>query len=145
MLITDAQLLAMGLAVDALTGIDVGTRDIARAAASDHVLSYVAKRYTLPLIEWSDDLRRATAHVASWDLLSTRGYAPIAGGDEAIKDRYDAAIRWLERVADGRVEPVGVVDSTPTIAEAGPLVSTDGEPLWPAYGRGAWGRRDGCC
>lgn len=140
-LITDGELLAMGIATTALASISSGTRDQARTAASDLALSYVRKRYALPLVSWGDDLRRAVAHIASYDLLCSRGFNPTAGADDSIKARYDAALAWLRDVSKGLAELVDVVDSTPALDEQGPLVSTStGGNLWGDYGSDeGWG------
>ncbi len=135
LLITDAELLAMGIASDALASIALSVRDIARASASGLALSQVKKRHLLPLIQWGDDLKRAVVHIAAYDLLTTRGFNPQAGADVAIRDRYLAALSWLKSVAKGEAELTDVIDSSPTVHERGPLVSTSsGGPLWPNYG-----------
>lgn len=141
-LITDAELLAMGIASTALASITSGTRDQARAAASDLALSYVAKRYKLPLVSWGNDLRRAVAHIAAYDLLCARGFNPAAGSDDSIKQRHDTAVSWLRDVSRGIAELVDCVDSTPTLEEQGPLTSTsDGGSQWGDYGSDTgWGR-----
>lgn len=139
-LITDVELLALGIAVDALTGIPLATRDLARRSASGLALSRVKKRHGLPLVEWGDDLRRAVAHIAAYDLLSARGFNPNTGSDIAVRDRYLEALKWLTQVAKGEAELVDLVDTTPTVNERGPLVSTsDDGPLWGNYGSGSQG------
>lgn len=143
LLITDAELLAMGIATDALSGIASGTRDTARAAASSVVLSFLRKRFGLPLVSWSDDVKRATAHIAAWDLLAGRGYNPLTGGDPSIKLRADAAFSWLRDVVDGRVEPEDVVDSTPDVDERSPLIASSELSGWD-YPAGSSGNGS-CC
>lgn len=141
-LITDGELLSMGAALVALNGIDSSVRASAITAASDVALSYVKKRYALPLIQWGSDLKRAVAHIAAYDLLCTRGFNPAAAGDPAVKDRHDVAVLWLRDVAKGLAELVDCVDSTPALEEKGPLlVSATTAPLWGDYGANA-GRRN---
>lgn len=123
----------MGIASNALGAIPSGTRDIARATASSLVLSYMRKRFRLPLVSWSDDIKRATAHCARYDLICQRGFNPTAGGDIAIRDSYLDAIKWLEQLAKGNVEPEAVVDSTPDAEEAAPLVASE-PSKWGFYG-----------
>ena len=134
-LISDAELLAMGIASAALAAIPIATRNQARLSASGLALSLIKKRHGLPLVSWGDDLRRAVAHIAAYDLLSARGFSPQAGADTSIRDRYLAALQWLQDVSKGLAELVDCVDSTPDTDEAGPLVDTSiGGPLWPDYG-----------
>jgi phage gp36-like protein len=134
-LITDAELLAMGIASNALSGIALATRDQSRRSASGVALSHLKKRYGLPLISWGDDIRRAVAHIAAYDLLVVRGFNPLAGSDVAVRDRYLEAVQWLRDVAKGLVEPIDIEDSTAAAEEHGPLVSTsEGGPRWGNYG-----------
>lgn len=128
-LITDAELLALGIASISLASVSEGDRDQARASASSVVLSYLQKRYGLPLVSWSVDVKRAVATVAAFDLLARRGYNPTAGVDVMVQQRYDYAVQWLRDVARGIVEPESVVDSTPAEHEATPLIAT-GEAEW---------------
>lgn len=125
LLITDAELLALGIASNSLASVSSPDRDLARSAASSMVLSYLQKRYALPLQSWSVDVKRATATIAAYDLLARRGYNPASGSDMMIQQRYDHAVTWLRDVARGIVEPESIVDSTPERVEAGPLISTD--------------------
>lgn len=131
-LITDAELLGMAMGSEALSGIDVAVRDQARSSASAVTLSYVKKRYTLPLIQWGDDLRQAAAKIAAWDLLSRRGFNPGSRSDVQIHARYMTAIKWLEDVRGGDVEPIDIIDSTPSVSEAGPLVATE-DTKWKTW------------
>lgn len=132
-LITDAELLQLGLPGAAISVVGITVRDEARAAASAEALSYVKKRATLPLLSWGSDLRRAVAHLATYDLMVYRGFDPGSESGALIVKRRDDAILWLRDVARGIVEPVDMVDSTETTDEAAPLVSSD-EPggwAWP--------------
>lgn len=132
-LITDSELLSMGVASNALASIPSTVRDAARATASSFALSYLRKRFTLPLTSVSDDVKRAVAHCATYDLLSRKGFNPLLAGDAVIRDRYTDAVAWLRAVASGTVEPESITDSTPAVSEAGPLVSS--EPgVWRVYG-----------
>lgn len=132
-LITDAELLAMGIASNALGAIPSAERDAARGIASSFALSYLQKRFVLPLLSWSDDVKRATAHVCSYDLLTFRGFNPNLGADDSLEKRYANAVQWLRDVARGIVEPEAVVGSAPPITKESPLLSTD-VSRWGNYG-----------
>jgi phage gp36-like protein len=134
-LIDDAELLSMGMASEALNGVDVAVRNQARESASALAYSHIRKRHTLPLQSWGDDVKRAVAHVAAYDLLVFRGFSPNAGGDANLRDRYLESLQWLRDLAKGLIE-ADIVDSTATDYEGEPLVDTAGDdgPLWPEYG-----------
>lgn len=119
-----------GLRAAALSGVSTADQDAALVAASGEADGYLAKRYLMPLVAWGDDLRRRVVHIATFDLLATRGYAPASGVDPLVAKRYDDAILWLRDAARGLVEPQGIVDSTPEIDEAAPLVSSDDAAGW---------------
>jgi phage gp36-like protein len=122
-LITDAELLALGLASASLPDVSSTVRDLHRATASALVESRLARRYRLPLQEVGADVKLAVAMVASYTLLAYRGYRPTPGAPDEIRQRYDAAMEWLEMVVDGRAELRGEV------AIMAPLVASD-EPRW---------------
>lgn len=116
---TAADLTRLAIPAEALEGITVEDQDAALSAASSVADGYLASRYTLPLTSWGDDLRRAVCLIAAYDLMTRRGYNP-EGGDEQLRLRYEDAIRWLERVADGKVTPPAEDSSTAgTSASAG--------------------------
>jgi phage gp36-like protein len=104
---TRTDLTRFGLPTAALTGVSTDAQDAALEAASDVADSYMRSRYALPLTGYGDDLKRAVCHVAAWDLLTTRGYDPARGGDEAVKLRHDTAIAWLKDVSAGRAAVSG--------------------------------------
>lgn len=96
-----------GISANALTNVSTEAQDAALEAASRVADSYLRSRYALPLTGYVDDLKRAVCHVAAWDLLTTRGYDPNRGGDEAVKLRHDTAIAWLKDVCAGRAAVSG--------------------------------------
>ena len=110
---TRTDLTRFGLPAAALTGVADATQDAALEAASDVADSYLRSRYTLPLTGYGDDLKRVVCNIAAWDLLSTRGYDPRAGNDEAVRDRHDSAVSWLKDVSAGRAAVSGG-NTTPT-------------------------------
>lgn len=125
-----SDLTTLGLPAAALTGIDDATRTAALVAASAAADSYFNKRFTLPLVTWGADITRAVVAIASWDLLSRRGFNPSSGADVAIRQRYDDAVGWLRDVARGLVEPAGLVDTTAPVLEGAPLVESDARQAW---------------
>ena len=100
---TPSDLARLGVAAAALSDVPVPDQEAALDAASRLADSYLARRYRLPLVSWGDDLKRAVALIAAYDLIAVRGFAP-EGADEHLRLRYEDAIRWLEQVAKGEVE-----------------------------------------
>lgn len=128
--ITDAELLTLGLPGAALSDVPVDVRDSARANASAVASSHLKKRFALPLVAFGADIRRAVAHMASYDVMTFRGFDPGSESGVLVVKRHDDALAWLRDVARGIVEPVDVTDSTPDTDEQGPLVSSDPGAGW---------------
>ena len=97
--------------------------------ATGVVDGYLSGVYSLPLTAWGDDLRRATAHIAAYDLMVTLGYKPDEY-DENIRRRYLDAIAWLQQVAARKLAPAGLVDSTPTVVEGASIIYTESKRGW---------------
>ncbi len=116
---TAAQLKSLGVASAALTSVSAPDQIAALQAASDLADSYLRSRFTLPLATWGDDLRRAVVAIATYDLMSHRGYNPEAAGDTTIRDRYQDAIRWLEKIAANLLTPSVTDSSSPQAANGG--------------------------
>ncbi len=131
----DTELFALGLPSAALADVSSETITAALVAASGDADGYLAKRYKLPLVEWGDDLTRRVAALAAFDLLTTRGSRPGDGLD-LITKRADDATLWLRDVSRGIIEPQGIVDSTPTLDEQHPIMSS-ADPLFKV-GEGIW-------
>ncbi len=121
----------MGLPSAWLATIQTVTQELALSAASDLALSYLARRYTLPIVSWGNDVRRAVCHIASWDLACRKGFDPESAHDVAIRLRYTDAIKWLEGVASGAVIPSPIEDSsTSTLDPSGPFLTSDCARGW---------------
>lgn len=121
---TTSDLYRLALRRTALEGIPQADQERALEAASRLADSYLQARYRLPLTAWGDDLRRAVAVIAAYDLLAGRGFAP-EGVDEHIRLRYEDAITWLRDVSRGAATPVGVVDFSPSVPDEGIAVVSD--------------------
>ncbi len=98
-------------------------------AATDEADGYVGGAYKLPLKAWGDDLRKATARIAGADLLSARGIDPESQ-DAVVFQREEAAKEWLNRLANGRLAPPGMVDQTPETFEGGSVVVSRPKRGW---------------
>jgi phage gp36-like protein len=88
--------------------------------ASEEADSYMRGRYTLPLLAWGTDVTRYTSWIACYLLCQLIGFAPQAGSDRLIVERYYQAVGWPDRAGTGwfpgiqrqAIHP----DVTPTIA-----------------------------
>lgn len=133
----------IGVKAEALASITSEAKDAALDAASDLMDSYFRVAFTLPLITWQDDVRRACAIIAAYDLLVVRGYNPSAGADVNFRLRYEDIMGapgrrgWLQQVAGGNAIP-GVVDSSPGATEGenddGPEVYSSSQRGWSTRG-----------
>ena len=104
-------LVNLGIAGQAIQNITTQARLAAITAASRLADSYLASRFTLPLTAWQQDLTRAVVNIATYDLMSQRGFSPAPGSDENIRLRYEDSIRWLEKITTIGVTPQ-VTDSS---------------------------------
>lgn len=71
--------------------------DMAISDASEEAESYVAVNYTAPLPNIPAPLKSAVADIARFRLYKDRA-------TEDVKYRYEAAIKWLVRLADDKVK-----------------------------------------
>lgn len=107
-----ADLVKIGINADALAKVGGTAQDEALDTASRWADGYINNRYTLPLLAITGDLTRTVCMIAVWDILTTRGRNPERQGDDPIRLRYLDAIKWLEGVRDGLINP-GLTDSAP--------------------------------
>lgn len=114
---------------DALEPIPHEDRLDACLAATDEADGYVGGAYKLPLKAWGEDLRKATARIAGADLLSARGIDPESQ-DAVVFQREESAKEWLNRLANGRLAPPGMVDQTPETFEGGSVVVSRPKRGW---------------
>ena len=88
----------------------VVTKAIADADAE--IDGYCGQRYTVPFTTVPAMIRKLSVDIAVYNLFSRRQGAP-----EGRKTRYDAAIKFLERVADGKAVVTGVEGTTESAAD----------------------------
>lgn len=129
-----ADLVTFGMPAVALARFSAATQAAACLASSDEAAGYLASAYTLPIVSWDQDLRKAVACLAVYDLLSSNGYEPDSGKDSVVETRRNNSVSWLKRVADGGLRPPGIVDTTPVIRETEVQVVS-----WQSRGWRGWG------
>lgn len=98
-----------------------GQQQKALDAANALADSYLGARFKLPLSVWGEDLREAVVAIARFKLLVSRGFAPEGDHAAAIVEAKKDALKWLEGISDGRVNPV-VTDSSSGGKVGGPFV-----------------------
>lgn len=114
--------------------------------ASNEADAFLRGRYSLPLSAWDTNVRKYTAWIACYLLLTGRGYAMMAGSDKQITDRYYMAVGdpskpgsgWFPGVQRQAIHP----DVTPAQPSPGdpvydlPQVRTSQQRGWNTYSRG---------
>lgn len=106
----------------AIEEISLRERCRARLAASAEVDASLNAGYTGPILEWGVDVRRAAAQLTAAQLFTVRG-TDMQGADAVVFDAGKRATAWLNSVANGRIKPPGLIDSTPEVVEFGLAVS----------------------
>ncbi len=106
--------------------LDTTAVDSALSDASGLMDSYLSTRYTLPLVDYPDLLKRLCADIAVYWLAEDGG-----GTTEEKRQRYEDALQWLGRIANGKAE-LNIIDSddesdTPagTVASDGVLIQSN--------------------
>jgi Protein of unknown function (DUF1320) len=70
--------------------------------ATEEADSYMRGRFQMPLLDWGNDVRRYTAYIAIYLLMSGPiGWAPQAGTDSNITTNYYRAVGWPDRPGTG--------------------------------------------
>lgn len=92
--------------------------------ASAKVDEFLGARYALPLISWPVSITEHTCRIATWNLLSVRGYNPATNGDENIRIRYEDAIRQLTLIQKQQMHPAVVPQPDQSATYEQPQVST---------------------
>lgn len=108
-----------GINAAALGGIPTITQQAALDTAAQLIDGYLASRFVLPLKSWQNDLRRACAIIAAYDLMMGRGFDPSPALAEILDTRYKSVQTWLNQIAREEVTPAGIVDSSANTGASG--------------------------
>lgn len=122
--ITRDEFFAQTVPGDAFSKLSNALIDQAILWASSHADSYLRKRYTLPLVVFSEDLKSAVAGIVQWRLMSRNGIRPGSGNEDISRLAFEDAIGWLKSIARGEVE-LDCQDSTPLVDEDGSLAESE--------------------
>ena len=99
-----ADIQTYGLQPFAIQNIPTLTLQAQLDAASDEADSFLRGRYSLPLIDWGNDVRQHVVWLALPNIMGTRGYNP-EGQDETIERRREQALEWFKGVQRRSVHP----------------------------------------
>lgn len=102
---TLAELYVYGAPERSLTQLTDAQKLAELASASTLVDTYLRGRYSLPLVSWDSSITEATCKVATYNLFSIRGYNPASGADVNIRDRYNEALIFLNKVQKQQAHP----------------------------------------
>lgn len=118
------------------------------ADATEEADSYMRGRFEMPLLEWGNDVRRYTAYIAIYLLMSGPiGWAATSGNPDAnITTNYYRAVGWPDRPGTGwfpgvqrqAIQP-DVTPSIPVGQDPGhdaPQVSSQPARGWPQFRNG---------
>ena len=108
---TVGELDTLGIKAEAYEGKTPTEKQTQIVSTSDEIDSYLANRYTLPIVSWGDVLRKCCAALTCCDLVDSIGRDPDADGlIDVTRRRW---MDWLKMVSAGTVTPPDIEDSTP--------------------------------
>lgn len=106
-----------GVNAAALATFTTPQQQAALDTAAQLLDGYLGARFTLPLVVWGNDIRRACAIIAAYDLMMSRGLDPDGSMADVLKTRFDSVEDWLKRIARQEV--------TPLVTDSGAIATTD--------------------
>lgn len=129
--VTDDDLVAHGVSPEAIKRITPDVTAAIRSGASRTADLYLAERYSLPLVTWGDDLKQIVAAIATYRILTRRGWNPNDPNNAGIVALYKQALSDLQQVKVGNLS-LDVVDTSS---------EPDQEPdIWTSEPRGYYDR-----
>jgi len=72
----------------------------------------IAMTRPMPLTTWPTSLVTRCAQIAKWRCLAARGIDPDSTEDKLVKDAYDEAQAWLDKLAKDRLRPPALQPET---------------------------------
>ncbi len=99
--------------------INTNATDKAISGADAYIDSLIASRYSVPVLPVPDIILGYAVDIAIYKIYTRRGRA----APEGIRNKYDDAVKWLEKVAAGKAKIPGIA-SAPS-GSSGDSVSID--------------------
>jgi phage gp36-like protein len=113
-----------------------GRIDDALQRATDEIDSYLGQRFSLPIRPTPRFLRSLAVDIASYHVLSRRGFDPESA-DQIVVERYANAVKWLEKASKGQVS-IPADDGTlipPSPTTEGGTIRSDATPEIESAGK----------
>lgn len=114
---------------EALAGIEDATLIADCITISSEADGYLNGSFELPLAAWGQSLRKHCAALAAAMLFRRRGCDP-QGPDKLVFDSEATSISWFKMIANGRMKPPEIIDSTPEAFEGGSVVVSNPSRGW---------------
>ena len=120
----DGTVTRSGAGVDTVTATRWDAVEVNIATVTDKATSKMQPRYTLPLREWGDAVKKSAAQWVKWLLKGDVGLAPaaIAAGDENIILDGQSAMAYFDELGQGEGKSPEITDSSSTGRGAGLMV-----------------------
>lgn len=83
---------------------------VACLAATEETATYLAGRFTFPLLSWGLDITMHVAKMAGYLIMARRGFQP-GGSDDLIVKGRDDAISYFRMISKNELYPTSIVDS----------------------------------
>ncbi|MBU1193967.1 MAG: DUF1320 domain-containing protein [Proteobacteria bacterium] len=99
--------------------INTDVTDKAISGADALIDSYLASRYSVPVTPVPDILLNFAVDIAIYKICSRRSQAP-----EEVRTKYEDAIKWLEKVASGKVKISSAASAPASQSNDGPVITT---------------------
>ena len=122
---TSTELRQLGIPADALEEL-TGPGDLDSQLDADAGIMdmYLASNYARPLTApYPEALKRINVCLAVYHILCRRGFNP-EGPDKLYQDNAKMCMEQLEAISKGELTIPGIIDSTPTVNESAPSVTT---------------------
>lgn len=121
----------------AFEALDPNTLASSCLAATEEAATYLAGRFTFPLLAWGQDIVMHVAKMAGYQIMVRRGFQP-QGSDELIVKGRDDAIAYFRMISKNEIYPPGLVDSdVPNVGVTDAYVVAPAPSQWDAIGGGA--------
>lgn len=117
----DPKDLTRAVAEPAIARISASARVLAILGATARIDRYMNSSFVLPITAWGDDVRLDCAKLAVADLFRARGVDATVVDKVVFDAETDVLSEW-KRIADGKLKPPGIVDSTSEVFEGGAVV-----------------------
>lgn len=124
-----ADLTRYAVQAQGLSGIAAGVLVDCCLRATDDAEAAFNGAYVMPITAWGEDVRGRVGDIAVYYAMKHRGLRPGSADDLLVK-AYDDAQRWLQRVSDGKISPPSILDSTPSVFDAGAYSESEPKRGW---------------